>query len=349
MSRSKSVDVVSDYEQQRLENIARNAEALRQLGLDPIRLTTPAVGKQTALPAKKRRKRMQRAAVVMHNFLRRSARIAKIDATVGAPNYQENEVEDTKQRKLIQSKDTYVSHRRKRKYRTIAQPKKKSQSQRGKRSCRDMKVDIDKLLSKNQLGLHVYAPTTQIKASVMHAASLDGTMPTFSRMSGIQEWENAIMLFVNVYGTSYKNVFLDHGRQITWFAQSRQWEDTPVIRRLIEGCIMLPSAQTTTASKTKEKNNSQSKKSDEKPGADEQKASPKKGDDATGFANKTQLGNNEDKSCVDGKSIHAKCVKEEDACESDDENSEVTLDPVRPAHVLLFCRGYQQEYVCCGM
>lgn len=36
------------------------------------------------------------------------------------------------------------------------------------------------------------------------------------------------MLFVNVYGDGYKNVFLKNGKQITWFAQSRQWEGTPV-------------------------------------------------------------------------------------------------------------------------
>ncbi|KAJ8607607.1 hypothetical protein CTAYLR_005761 [Chrysophaeum taylorii] len=65
----------------------------------------------------------------------------------------------------------------------------------------------------------------------MNAAS--SVPPTFSRMSGIQEWRNAVMLFVNVYGEGYKNVLLNEGREITWFAQSRQWEGTPVIQRLI--------------------------------------------------------------------------------------------------------------------
>ena len=57
--------------------------------------------------------------------------------------------------------------------------------------------------------------------------------PTFSRMSGIQEWKNAVCLFINVYGDGYKNVFLEQGRFVTWFAQSRQWEGTPVVQRMI--------------------------------------------------------------------------------------------------------------------
>lgn len=66
----------------------------------------------------------------------------------------------------------------------------------------------------------------------MELASAAGS-PKFSRMSGIQEWKNAIMLFINVYGEGYKNVFLEEGKQVTWFAQNRQWEGTPVIQRMI--------------------------------------------------------------------------------------------------------------------
>ena len=66
----------------------------------------------------------------------------------------------------------------------------------------------------------------------MEAAS-PGVSPTFSRMSGIQEWRNAIMLFVNVYGDGYKNSFVGGGVEITWFAQPRQWEGTPVVQRLV--------------------------------------------------------------------------------------------------------------------
>ena len=36
-----------------------------------------------------------------------------------------------------------------------------------------------------------------------------------------------------VYGEGYKNAFLREGKEITWFAQPRQWEGTPVVQRLI--------------------------------------------------------------------------------------------------------------------
>ena len=72
----------------------------------------------------------------------------------------------------------------------------------------------------------------QVKRAVMDLASASGS-PKFSRMSGIQEWKNAVMLFINVYGDGYKNVFLEGGKQVTWFAQNRQWEGTPVIQRMI--------------------------------------------------------------------------------------------------------------------
>ena len=72
----------------------------------------------------------------------------------------------------------------------------------------------------------------QVKRAAMEAAS-PRCSPTFSRMSGIQEWRNAVMLFVNVYGEGYKNAFLRDGEEVTWFAQPRQWEGTPVIQRLI--------------------------------------------------------------------------------------------------------------------
>lgn len=89
-----------------------------------------------------------------------------------------------------------------------------------------MSVDLSKL----SLGEEI-SPIggTQYKRAVMEAA---GNKPTFSRMSGIQEWQNCVYLFVNVYGDGYKNVLLENG-EMTWFAQPSQWEGTPVVQRLI--------------------------------------------------------------------------------------------------------------------
>ena len=50
---------------------------------------------------------------------------------------------------------------------------------------------------------------------------------------GALEWKNAVCLFVNVGGAEYNNLFLDGGRQVTWFAGSQQHDQTPIVRRLL--------------------------------------------------------------------------------------------------------------------
>ena len=61
----------------------------------------------------------------------------------------------------------------------------------------------------------------QVKRAVMNEAAAP-KVPRFNRMSGIQEWVNAIFLFVNVEGDSYANLFLKAGEHMTWFAQPLQ-------------------------------------------------------------------------------------------------------------------------------
>lgn len=88
------------------------------------------------------------------------------------------------------------------------------------------------------LGKHVPVsfggPGNQAKRAVMlEACGLRGRTPTFSRMSGIQEWENAIFLFVNFGEEDFGNELLDGGRQITWYAQNRQTIASAQILRMI--------------------------------------------------------------------------------------------------------------------
>ena len=99
------------------------------------------------------------------------------------------------------------------------------------RSCKYLRADLEKLQSE-WLGNIIPPLGGQVKRAAMEEVSAEGS-PTFSRLSGIQEWLNAVCLFVNVYGEGYKNVFLHNGQQITWFAQPRQWEGSPVVQRLI--------------------------------------------------------------------------------------------------------------------
>lgn len=74
---------------------------------------------------------------------------------------------------------------------------------------------------------------TLVKAAVMCMLNGGRRTPRFNKMSGIQEWQNCVALFVNIRGCNYENCFLSGGARITWFAQDRQSEETPVVQRLI--------------------------------------------------------------------------------------------------------------------
>ena len=80
------------------------------------------------------------------------------------------------------------------------------------RSCKVLNVDLEGLAIK-LLGEVIPPMGGQVKRAAMEAASAEGP-PSFSRMSGIQEWQNAVCLFINVYGDGYKNVFLDQGKEV---------------------------------------------------------------------------------------------------------------------------------------
>lgn len=105
-------------------------------------------------------------------------------------------------------------------------------------SSKSLSANIDNLnehwLTK-YIDVSLGGPGNQAKRAVMNLASSSGKKPRFNKMSGIQEFNNAILLFVNIDSSNnYNNVFSDEGRYMTWFAQPTQSEDSPVIRRLID-------------------------------------------------------------------------------------------------------------------
>ena len=62
--------------------------------------------------------------------------------------------------------------------------------------------------------------------------------PRFSKYSGIQEWRNAVALFVNVSGKTgdvYDNVFSAGAARMSWFAQRFHTEESPVIVKMVGG------------------------------------------------------------------------------------------------------------------
>lgn len=78
------------------------------------------------------------------------------------------------------------------------------------------------------------------KRPVMQGMSPEGFVPTFSQMSGLQQWKNALVLFVNVDGSAgYANTFHETAVagdrtavSFRWFAQRRWTTESPAVRRL---------------------------------------------------------------------------------------------------------------------
>lgn len=205
---------VSQYEQQRLANIEANKKMLRALGLHVGNLTTAAAGKKAPL--------RQKARPLYVGERRQSARIAGKDAV----DYNAHDISIDTSAPRSPRLPRQPPHKRPR-----MEPSSPAGLAANPRSCKNLDADPDGL-SKSSLGAIIPPLGGQVKRAAMEAFSAEGP-PTFSRMSGIQEWKNAVALFVNIYGESYKNVFLEKGQQITWFAQSQQWEGTPVVQRLI--------------------------------------------------------------------------------------------------------------------
>ena len=76
-------------------------------------------------------------------------------------------------------------------------------------------------------------PDGYTKAAVMAELSETRALPRFSKYSGVVEWRNCVVLWVNVGGKDYTNLFLEGGRRMTWFAGSKHHMETPVIKRLL--------------------------------------------------------------------------------------------------------------------
>lgn len=103
-------------------------------------------------------------------------------------------------------------------------------------------IQIRKLLSSSSIKtldvaslLAMAHPFAISKTDAMHRLVGHSNF-TFSRLSGIQTFANAIVLFVNLDSSNYDNVCFDDSRRlIQWFAQSRQSMESPVIARIVGG------------------------------------------------------------------------------------------------------------------
>lgn len=237
---------LSEYEQFRLENIRRNEEMLRSLGISVSLVTSAASGRMAPTATTRRRRAVPRRGVrVDDGTERRSARnLGKETPDYSEPKLQEEAPRGSASRggtgrasasgaatKDDELADDTPATKRQKILHANRNAEPAAARPTNTRSCKNLNADLEGLHTKF-LGEIIPPLGGQVKRAAMEAASAEGS-PSFSRMSGIQEWQNAVCLFINVYGDGYKNVFLDEGREVTWFAQPRQWEGTPVIQRMI--------------------------------------------------------------------------------------------------------------------
>jgi hypothetical protein len=99
-------------------------------------------------------------------------------------------------------------------------------------TSRGIALDVDALLERH-LGQHM--PGRPTKEDAVKAMT-GGRGARFSKYAGSLEWRNAIVLWVNVGGSDYKNMFKPDASgelTMTWYASERQNEGTPVVQRLL--------------------------------------------------------------------------------------------------------------------
>ncbi|UPR00645.1 hypothetical protein HOP50_05g39600 [Chloropicon primus] len=219
------------YEEQRRENIRRNRDRMKRLGVEGV---IPERGDaDRSAGKKKRRDRDQGLALPV----RQSARLRNVPA-VSYTLPDEEHLEDLERvRKRVRKQNAVTGGNRIPKREKVTPPAPSPDS------CRALSIDKEywgdselvgrKLVPSNGLG-----PKAFIMASLRGASNGRLAPPKFSKYSGIQEWANAVVLFVNVSSKggqqAYDNLFLDNFGRMTWFAQKYHVEETPVVQRLLK-------------------------------------------------------------------------------------------------------------------
>lgn len=222
---------LSAYELQRAANIRQNNAKLEALGLDgpqPEPLLQPAPRQ----PTRKRRTAPDAAETNPRNVRRSARNLSRVDyseprvpgaaPSTSAKSARSDEPDaDGEAEEEAREEEAELAQR-------AAVPFIDDRPPAEKQSTRAVSVQVPDILE--SVGQLVAGPST--KESVV-ALLAGGTLPRFSKYLGALEWRNAVSLFVNVGGAEYNNLFLDGGRQVTWFAGSQQHDETPIIRRLL--------------------------------------------------------------------------------------------------------------------
>ena len=241
---------MNEYEAKRDARIARNRAILAQLVGDlPHALMTAPTGTSPRASRKAGSGKKRPRATIDEEDLRRSGRIRNLPAPIYTTFERDDDLGDqnaSRSRPRGVHGQTTANDARAAKDRyagtsaaggivtTTSTPRSsKPAAPVSANSLRSLDAKMSQCAA-NHLGRPISDGTGAFKAAVVHEIS-PITNPKFSKMSGIQEWRNVVTLFVNVgdkHGDSYENVFTHCGGRITWFAQPRQGEDTPVIQRI---------------------------------------------------------------------------------------------------------------------
>ena len=211
---------LSSYERIRLENIKRNEEFLSKVGLSPNTSNIKEKVKANNNNSKKKKKSDRFNDVI--EPMRKSRRIEALPVISYDPKIIEklSSIEEDDDNNNVIEK--------------VKRPKPSSSGPRPPPSSdmsRAINAELNDILSSG-LGQHV---TEYGKAAVM-ALCNNGSVPRFSKYSGVVEWKNAVFLWVNLGQdkSQYPNTFSEQGKYITWFGGSKMHEESEVIKRLIK-------------------------------------------------------------------------------------------------------------------
>ena len=204
--------MTNSYEEQRLANIRANQKILQQLGLPFANIDEKVVHKKKIRKNKKI--------------------ITKTDHL-----YQLRNRADLKEEDLLELEDNWDIEP----LSPIIKPKKRQKVNKNKRtsntnpkSSKNVKSIIPYTAIGHSIDLTGYS---RAKDPVMLLLNSSNFVPKFSNMCGIQQFSNSIVLFINIGGKEYENVFYPSVKGtrmcIKWFASRSQTEETPVIQRII--------------------------------------------------------------------------------------------------------------------
>merc|ERR1712070_360624 len=108
-----------------------------------------------------------------------------------------------------------------------------SQKRISNMSSKEVIMDVNRVMNK-YLSKYLPGATTKDSAMrIMAGDSLYADAPKFSKYSGVTEWKNVIVLWVNIDGEEYKNQGIEGGSKLTWFGGSRHYHDSSVVQRML--------------------------------------------------------------------------------------------------------------------